>query len=129
MTWDALRALLRRHYTLDDDGVDEVALTLPLRDGHTERAQRVMVQHYTAWNESMVEVRSAFGEVRPGEEVELLQQNLNLPLGAIALHGRYLVLVHKAHVATLSIEGLLTVVARVGELADVLEERRGGDRF
>ena len=88
-----------------------------------------MVQHYTAWNTPMIEVRSAFGELRAGEESGLLEQNLNLPLGAIALHGRYLGLVHKTPLSTLTVESLLSLVARVAELADVLEERRGGDRF
>jgi hypothetical protein len=127
--WDELRATLRGHYTLDDDGVDEVALTLPMKDGHARRAQRVMVQRYQAWNAPMVEVRSAFGELRSGEELDLLRQNLDLPLGAVALHGRYLVLLHKCPLSMLGADGLLALVARVAELADVLEERRGGDRF
>ncbi len=129
MDWDALRAVLRAHHTLDDDGVDEVALTLSVRDGNATRAQRVMVQHYHAWGGSMVEVRSAFGEIQEEEGLALLRQNLDLPLGAVALHGRYLVLLQKCPLSMLDPEALLALVARVGELADVLEERRGGDRF
>ena len=128
-TWDDVRRTLRQHFALDDDGVDEVALTVPLKDGHTRRAQRVMVQHYRAWGRSMVELRSAFGEVSEGEAPALLAQNLDLPLGAIALHGRYLVLVSKCPLSMLGAEDLLVLVAQVAELADVLEERRGGDRF
>jgi len=129
MDWNALRAVLRAHYTLDDDGVDEVALTLPMRDGHAKRAQRVMVQHYQAWGASMVEVRSAFGEIQEEEGLGLLRQNLDLPLGAVALHGRYLVLLQKCPLSMLDPDALLSLVVRVAELADVLEERRGGDRF
>jgi hypothetical protein len=128
-SWEEVRATLRAHYALDDDGVDEVALTLPLTDGHARRLQRVMVQHYRAWGGSMVELRSAFGEVREGETPALLAQNLDLPLGAIALHGRFLVLLHKCPLPMLSADALIVLVGRVAELADVLEERRGGDRF
>lgn len=129
LTWESTRELLRTRYALDDDGPDSITLTLPLTDGRAARAQRVMVQHYVAWGHAMLELRSAFGELADGEAQALLEQNLHLPFGAVAVHGRFLVLVHKTPLDLMSEDGVLFMLTRVGELADVLEERRGGDRF
>jgi len=128
-TFDELRSLLRTTYALDSDDGDSLALTLPLTDGRSRRAQRVMVQRFAAYGQEMLEVRSAFGELAPGESEDLLTENLKLPLGAVALHGRYLVLVQKMPLEHTSLDGVLFLLTRVAELADVLEERRGGDRF
>jgi hypothetical protein len=116
-TWDDARASLRLQFALETDNADEVVLTLPVHDGQTVRAQRVVIQSYRAWDHQMVEIRSAFGELGPDEAVDLLAENLKLPFGAVAVHGRFLVLV------------LAFLLTRLGELADVLEQRRGGDRF
>ena len=128
-SWQELKTALQTFAEVDEADDDQIALTLPIRDGHTTREQRVMVQRYHAWGVPMLEVRSAFGELRPGEEGELLRRNLDLPLGSIAVHGDYLVLLYKGPMAALTGDDALTLVMRVAELADVLEERRGGDRF
>ena len=128
-TWEDLQQALGQSFTLDVVDVDQVTLTLPLRDGRANRAQRVMVQHFASWGEPMVEVRSAFGECLPDEAGSLMASNLDLPLGAVALHGKYLVLVQKLPLRMITIEGVVWTLLKVAELADVLEERRGGDRF
>jgi hypothetical protein len=128
-SFDELRATLAATFALDSDDGDSFSLTLPLADGHTERAQRVVLQRYASWGQELLEVRSAFGEAQPGEADELLEQNLRLPIGAVALHGRYLVLVQRLPLEYVSFDAVLFVLTRVAEVADVLEERRGGDRF
>jgi hypothetical protein len=128
-TWDDARASLRLQFALETDNADEVVLTLPVHDGQTVRAQRVVIQSYRAWDHQMVEIRSAFGELGPDEAVDLLAENLKLPFGAVAVHGRFLVLVHKTPLDLLSDGALAFLLTRLGELADVLEQRRGGDRF
>ncbi len=129
VSFGELREALAATFALDSDDGDSFSVTLPLADGHETRAQRVVVQRYAAWDQELLEVRSAFGEVKQGEEADLLGQNLQLPIGAIALHGRYLVLVQKLPLEFVSIDTVLFVLTRVAEVADVLEERRGGDRF
>lgn len=129
LTFEEVREALAATFALDSDEGDSFSVTLPLHDGREQRAQRVVVQRYTAWGQELVEVRSAFGELAEGEALDLLGQNLQLPIGAVALHGRYLVLVQKLPLEYISIEAVLFVLTRVAELADVLEERRGGDRF
>lgn len=125
-TWQQVQERVRTDFTLDADEPHEFAITFERRGG---RAQRVMVRHYEAWGEDMIEIRSAFAQAGDYEPVRLLQDNLQLPLGAIAQHGRFLVLVHRACLPHVSVDGVLFLLARVSMLADVLEERLGVDRF
>ncbi len=128
-TWTELQTRVRTEFTLDVDQPTEFALTIERNEGGVVRAQRVMARLFEAWGLEMVEIRSAFGEVGDYEAGSLLQDNLNLPLGCVALHGRYLVLVHKTCLQHISVEGALFLLTRVSVLADVLESRRGNDRF
>jgi hypothetical protein len=93
------------------------------------REQRVMVTRYRAWDRDMIEIRSAFGEAGRYAAEGLLAENLGLPLGAIAMHGRYLVVVQKACLEDLTDDGAWFLVARIGDLADALEGRSGADVY
>ena len=88
-----------------------------------------MVRHYTAWGANMIEVRSAFAEADGIDAEIMLEDSLQLPLGAIALHGRFLVVVQKAILDHMTVDGVVFLLTRISMLADVLEERQGGDRF
>lgn len=128
--WEDVQARLRRDHKLDVDDQDEIALTLERSDKGVSRQQRVMLRRYVAWARQMIEIRSAFGEIDNADPVSLLVENLNLPLGSIALHGRYLVLVDKACLDDLTVDGVTFLLTRVSLLADVLEQRLGrADRF
>jgi len=124
-TWDELVAAVRAGWTLDRDDPDALSLTLQ----HGERAQRVMIRRYEALGEQLVEFRSAFAEAHALGAASLLESNLTLPLGAVAKHGRFLVIVQKAVLTHTTVEGLLFLLTRVSMLADVLEQREGTDRF
>lgn len=128
-TWEQVRERLRRDYVLDVDEPDELALTVEHRVEGADRGQRVMVRHFDAWGHDMIEVRSAFGQAGDYDAEGLLVDNLQLPLGAIALHGRFLVVVHKARLEDLSMDGVVFLLTRISLLADALEERLGKDRF
>jgi hypothetical protein len=128
-SWVEVQERLRRTYELNVDDPDEVALTLERKEGDKTRAQRVMLRHYHAWGREMLEIRSAFGELGDYDPVALLTENLNLPLGAIAAHGKFLVLVDRACLDDLPVEGVLFLMTRISMLADVLEGRSGTDRF
>ncbi len=128
-SWNDLQARLRRDFKLDTDGVDELALTLKRQEAGTERSQRVMLRRYPAWGREMVEVRSAFGEVGEYDTALLLAENLNLPLGAIATHGRYLVLVQRVCIDDTTLDGMVFLMTRMSLLADSLEAKGGRDRF
>lgn len=128
-TWAEARAEARRLYELDADDRDEFALTLEWREGETLRAQRVLVRRFEAYKRDLVEVRSAFGEAADYDAEELLADNLDVPLGAVATHGRFVVLVWKAPLDALTVDGLLFVVRQIAVTADLLEGRRGRDRF
>ncbi len=93
------------------------------------REQAVLVTRYAAWGREMIELRSAFGEAGSYAVEGLLEQNLTLPLGAIARHGNFLVLVHKACLSDLTVDGVLFLIDRVGATADTLEARTGGDQY
>ena len=88
-----------------------------------------MVRHYTGLNEEMIEVRSAFAEAADFTPTDALDENLSLPLGAIAKHGRFLVLVHRVTLRHTTVEGVIFALTRVAYVADWLEARNGGDRF
>lgn len=126
--WDEVRRLVRERFQLDLDADEEFALTLP--QGKGDREQRVMVRRFQQWGKALVEIRSAFGELGAREAEGLLRDVLALPLGGIALHGRFLVVVHRELLDDLPVEGLLFLIARVAQLADQLESRTAGeDRF
>ena len=127
--WAEVQDEVRRQFQLDADDAHEFALTVPHERTPGHRAQRVMVRHYRLWDRNMIEVRSAFGEAGEHDAEAQLVENLQLPLGAIARHGRFLVLLHKACLDHLSVDGVLFLLTRVSQLADVLEERGGADRF
>ncbi len=129
-TWNDVLDALSARFTLDRTDPEEIALTLERKDAAGQvRAQRVMVRHYAAWGEPILELRSAFAEVGTLDTAQLLVESLRLPIGAVALHGQYLVLVQKVPLAYTTIDGVLFLLTRVTHLADVLEQRQGGDRF
>lgn len=125
--WEEVRGVVRTRFQLDLDAAEEFALTLP--QGNGEREQRVMVRRFQKWGRWLVEIRSAFGELGTQDPEGLLRDVLQLPIGGIALHGRFLVVVHRELLDDLPLEGLLFLIARVAQLADSLEARSGEDRF
>jgi len=128
-SWSDLTAHVRQAYSLDKDSADEFALTLNRREGDVVRAQKAMVRRYQAWGEEMIEIRSAFGVEGEYEPRALLIESLQLPLGAIALHGKYLVLVAKLFLEDHTVDSVVRVLTRVTILADLLEGQSGQDRF
>jgi hypothetical protein len=130
-TWDELRARLRRDHSLDVDDPEEVAITFERKGGpQGARQQRVMLRGYKAWGRQMIEVRSAFAEIDDATDPwALLTSNLDTALGAVALHGRYLVLVQRACLDDVTVDGALFLILRLSLLADGLEASAGADRF
>lgn len=127
-TWVEVQEAVRTRFQLDADESDEFALTLP-RQAAGAREQRVMVRRFVACGREMIEVRSAFGELGEVDLETALRDVLQLPIGGLALHGRFLVVVHRASLREQSIDTLLFLVERVSQAADLLEEQRGHDRF
>lgn len=127
-TWEAVRAELEQRFRVDAHG-EELSVVVERSGRGAGREQLVLLTRYHAWKRPMIELRSAFGEVSHFETEGLLAENLKLPLGAIARHGRFLVLVHKACLADLSLEGVLFLLDRVGHIADALEARTGDDIY
>lgn len=125
-TWNEVQQKIRGSFVLDQDLDHEFVLTLEIT---RERHQRVMVRHYEALDAELVEVRSAFAQGNEVPAEQILDENLTLPYGAIARHGRYLVVVQRVSLGTTTVEGVITAVTRVARVADWLESRHGGDRF
>jgi hypothetical protein len=123
-SFEELRAVVKATHALDRDDPDAFAVTL----SHGTRAQRVLAKRYVHAGVEMIELRSAFAEARPLGAPELLKANLTLPVGAVAQHGRFLVVVQKTVATHTTVEGLLWQLTQVSLLADGLEER-GTDRF
>ncbi|HHO53703.1 MAG TPA: hypothetical protein ENK18_23230 [Deltaproteobacteria bacterium] len=131
-TWDEVQQRVRSQFQLDADEPDTFTLTVP-RQAQGAREQRVTAYRYAAWDREMIELRSAFGELEEGRgaelPAELLAEGLRLPLGVVSVDGRFLVVVHKACLEHLSVEGVVFLLTRICLLADTLEERTGYDRF
>lgn len=121
-----MQSSVRRTHPLDRDDPEEFALTIH-RDGGRE--QRVMVRRYDHDGREMIEFRSAFGELTDVDPTAMLRESLFLPLGAIALHGKFLVVIHREALAPLSVDTVVYLLTKVSVLADELEERLGSDRF
>lgn len=128
-TWQAVREHLGAQYTLDLDEGDEIAFTLHRTTKGESRAQRVMLSRYLAFDTEMLECRSAFGEAAAFDPAELLAESLRLPIGGIATHGDYVVLIHKLDLHDTTPGAVQRLAERIGTLADMLEGRAGGDRF
>ena len=128
-TWREVQERVRREHALARDEADSFAVTIERAEVGGVRAQKVMVRRYKAWGHDMLEVRSAFAEAADYEGRDLLPENLRMPIGAMARHGQYLVVVHKTPLAHVSVDGVLFLLTRISELADLLEQRTGGDRF
>jgi hypothetical protein len=127
--WEDVKALAMAEFGLDSDEDDEFSVTVTRTDGDASRAQRVMVSRYQGLGATMIEFRSAFGELGDYDSEGLLIESLRLPIGAIALHGSYLVVVQKDCLDDLTEAAVVRMLTRVSLLADVLEGRGGGDRF
>lgn len=127
-TWGEVQEAVRGRFQLDLDEADEFALTLP-RQAARAREQRVMVRRFVAWDQELIELRSAFGEVGEVDVEAALRMVLTLPIGGVAMHGRFLVVVHRAVLGDLSIDTVLFLLGQVSLAADQLEEERGDDRF
>ncbi|TVQ89186.1 MAG: hypothetical protein EA397_15535 [Deltaproteobacteria bacterium] len=128
-TWAEVRDRISAVHGLDLDEPDEIACTLHRQAGDVRRAQRVMLSKYRAFDTDMLECRSAFGHARDFDISELLTEALRLPIGGIAEHGGYLVLLQKIALEDTTTEAVLKLVERISTLADVLESRSGDDRF
>jgi len=127
-SWNEVQLAARAAFVLDRDESNEFAVTVPLQS-LGGRAQRVMVRHYEGLDTYMIEVRSAFAEAEDLDPTDVLQDSLGLPLGGIACHGRFLVLVHRVALPFASVDGVMFYITRVAQLADWLESRQGTDRF
>ena len=125
-TWEEVQRAARAAFVLDRDEAHEFAITLPVGGG---RAQRVMVRRFDAMDTVLVEMRSAFAEEDEISPQQVLDDNLNLALGAVAKHVRYYVVVQKVALPYTTVEGVLFYMARIARVADGLEERQGKDRF
>lgn len=128
-TWQQVRERLRAQFDLDTDSDQEVAFTIERTTEGRGRLQRVILHRYQAWGRDLVEIRSAFGEAGVLDPAGALADNLLLPIGAIAQHGKFLVLVHKSPLDDLQPDTVVFLAARIAALADALEERRGTDQF
>ena len=124
--WEEVQSAARAAYVLDRDETHEFAVTLPVGGG---RAQRVMVRRFDALDTVMVELRSAFAEQDELTPAQVLDDNLDLALGALARHGRYYVVVHKVALEHSTVRAVLFYMTRIARIADSLEEQQGQDRF
>ncbi|MEQ1569005.1 MAG: hypothetical protein ABMA64_25425 [Myxococcota bacterium] len=128
--WEEVQERMRVAFQLDRDDPNEFALTVPRQVAPaSSREQRVMVRRFVAFDREMIEFRSAFGELGDATAEDLLRESLHLPLGAIALHGRFLVVVHRESLEPLGLDDVLFLLTHISLVADELEERRGSDRF
>ncbi|TNE90233.1 MAG: hypothetical protein EP330_09250 [Deltaproteobacteria bacterium] len=129
-TWSELYERARTEPGFIADSDEEFSLVYEWRDARGEvRAQRVWARYFEAWTTPMLEVRSAFAPADAMPAVDALVHNLDLPLGAIARHGDILVVVHKQPLEPITVEGVLFALRRVSMVADMLEAKRGVDRF
>lgn len=128
-TWKQLVEQAEREPRFAANSPSEFSVTYEWDEGSGARGQRVWVRWFEAYGETMVEVRSAVGPADAIAASEALAANLELPIGALALHDQMLVLVHKLPLAPISVGGVLFVMRRVSMAADRIEARLGGDRY
>ena len=79
--WAEVQERVRVQFNLDRDDEHEFSLTTERHDVSGSRAQRVMVRHYTAWDNDMIEIRSAFAEASDLDAEAMLTDSLQLPWG------------------------------------------------
>lgn len=129
-TWKAVVGRCAGETEFELSSADEFQLLQERREVNgTLRAQRVWVRRFEAWGAEMIEIRSAFAKAETMDSDAALLHNLDLPIGAIARHGDVLVLILKLPLDPIDVDGVLFAVQRVSMVADVLEAKRGTDRF
>lgn len=128
-SWEAIVEAAGRDGSFVATSPQEFSLVFEWEGPSGKRAQRVWARRFEAFDSAMVEVRSALGPERSMDHRQALTENLELPIGAIALHGDMLVVVHKQPIEAISVDGVLFTMHRVSMVADTLEARQGGDRF
>ena len=127
--WEQVVENARLEPSFASDSPLEFSLVYEWTDPTGIRGQRVWVRWFEAYGEAMVEVRSAVGPADVIPAGEALAANLELPLGALALHDQMLVVIQKLPLTPMSVEGVLFVMRRVSMVADMIEARLGGDRY
>ena len=128
-TWENLQTALRDRVKLDRDEESQLSLTLSFETKAGIRKQRVLLRQYTALDSRMLEIRSAFGQALGRDCEQLLQQNLSLPVGSIAIHGDVVLVVQKVPLSHLSVDAIVETLMQVGFMADCLESEGGEDRY
>ena len=121
-TWNDVRTHMRKSYTLQQDEADLLSMVWTYEDG---RHQKIVLRTYEAFEQPMVEFKSAFARLEHADPIEMLRKNAELPLATIALHGEVYVAVYNAVLEHLDMADFELYLSRVAGLADSLESELG----
>ena len=125
--WTAVREHLRTTYKLEDDVGEFVSIVWGFPD---DRSQKVVVRTFKAFEQELVEIKSAFAKGATLDANALLARNAELPLGTIALSGDVYFVVYNTLLTDLSDSTLKLMMTEVATVADSLEKQFGtGDRY
>jgi hypothetical protein len=118
--WADLQKHMRHNYRPQDDEADMMSMIWSYESG---RQQKILIRRFSAAGQEMVEFKSAFARLGDVEPLDMLRDNVKLPLATVALSGNVFLVVYNVLLSTLSIEAFDFVLSRVAAVADTLEEK------
>lgn len=118
--WVDLQKHMRKNYRPHDDEGDMMSMIWSYESG---RQQKILIRSFSAAGHDMIEFKSAFARLGDVEPLEMLRDNVKLPLATVALSGNVYLVVYNVLLSTLSLEAFDFVLSRVAAVADTLEEK------
>ena len=126
-TWSEIQEHARERYGLMMDRERSFRLTWTHDDGRT---QLIQVRRVSAFGTEWLELKSPVCHAHEMDHTVALQKNNELAVGALAIEGPYMVVVHNTQLADLQTQAFESSLAIIAGLADSLElEFTGGDDF
>jgi hypothetical protein len=127
-TWNEIQDYVRSKYKLARDEKEWFSLVWKYAD---DRTQLIIVRHFTAFNQSWLEFKSAFCKVGEMPAEEALRRNGGFAVGAIAIDGDHVIFRHTVPLKDCQTEEFELPLHVVAQTADQFEREvtKGGDKF
>ena len=118
--WPDLQNHMRQKYRPHDDEGDMMSMIWSYESG---RQQKILIRRFAAAGQEMIEFKSAFARLGDVDPLDMLRDNVKLPLATVALSGSVYLVVYNVLLSTLTLEAFDFVLSRVAAVADTLEEK------
>jgi hypothetical protein len=125
--WSEILDHAKAHHAIRNETERGFRLTWSHPNGRT---QLIQVRRVRAFDADWLELKSPVCHAHEMDPTEALKKNNDLAVGALAIEGTYMVVVHNVQLDGLTVPSFDASLALIAALADSLElEFTGGDDF